>query len=147
MESFLPDFLLPGMKIGLPNLVILLILYIDGFIPALTISLVRVVVVTLLRGSFLSMGGWMSFAGALASILIMALAKKLFRGASPVGVSLLGSCFHVAAQIFVAISYIGSASVLYYLPFMLLLAIGSGLAIGFLDGRIIAILRKGKTFA
>ena len=144
VESLLPDFLLPGMKVGFPNLAIVLILYIDGFVPAIIISLVRVLLVTLLRGSFLSMGGWMSFAGALASILIMALAKRLFRGASPIGISLLGSGFHVAAQIGVALIYLQTSAILYYLPFMLLMSIGSGLAIGLLDDRILRIIARKK---
>lgn len=141
-ESFLPDFLLPGMKIGLPNLAILILLYLNGFFPALVVSLVRVVVVTLLRGSFLAMGGWMSLAGALASILAMAIIKKAFKSATPVGVSLIGSVFHVSAQIAVAVAYVGTAAILYYLPFMGLLAIVSGLAVGLVDARILKILSR-----
>jgi heptaprenyl diphosphate synthase len=130
------------MKIGLPNLAILILLYLNGFFPALVVSLVRVVVVSLLRGSFLAMGGWMSLAGALASILAMAIIKKAFKSATPVGVSLIGSVFHVSAQIAVAVAYIGSAAILYYLPFMGLLAIVSGLAVGLVDARILKILSR-----
>mgnify|MGYP002624780641 CR=1 FL=1 len=143
-ESLIPDFLLPGMKIGLPNIVILILLYTDGFGAAFFVNLFRVFIVSLLRGNIFSMGGWMSLAGAFASLLGMGLTHFLLRRASPIGISLVGSFLHVSAQILVAWFYVENAAIVAYLPFMLLLAIGSGLLVGIIADRIMA-LEKRRT--
>ena len=136
LESFLPDFFLPGMKIGFANVAILVILLSEGFFPALSISLIRVVLISLLRGNFLSMGGWMSFAGALASVLAMALLVKLLKGFSPVSASVFGSFCHVLAQMGVCLLYVHSLEMLFYLPFLLISAFLSGVLIGIIAKRV-----------
>ena len=140
VESFLPDFLLPGMKIGFANLAILVVLYAEGFLPALVISLVRVALIGMLRGNLLSMGGWMSFGGAFAAILAMLAIKALLKKASPISVSLAGAVAHVIAQMGICLIYIRNVELLLYLPLLLVSATVSGLFIGFIALRIIKIL-------
>lgn len=143
LESFLPDLFLPGMKLGLANAVILLILLQSSAIEAFAVSMLRVLLVSLLRGTFLSMGGWMSFAGALLSFLGMVLAYYLSKKKlSPFFLSILGALLHNVGQILVAIFYLGTSSIAYYLPFLALLSLGTGFLIGFLANE----LKKRKIF-
>lgn len=143
LESFLPDLFLPGMKLGLANAVILLILLQSSAIEAFAVSMLRVLLVSLLRGTFLSMGGWMSFAGALLSFMGMVLAYYLSKKKlSPFFLSILGALLHNVGQILVAIFYLGTSSIAYYLPFLALLSLGTGFLIGFLANE----LKKRKIF-
>lgn len=134
VESMLPDLLLPGAKLGLANLVILLLLIAYGPIEAIAVNLIRVLLASLLLGTFLSMGFWMSLAGALASFTVMAILSR-FKGISLFFVSAMGALFHSLAQILVCFIYVGNVGTIAYLPFLLLISLGSGL--------FIALLAKG----
>lgn len=131
-ESFIP-FGVPGMKLGLANLVILLSIYYFSFWIPLAIDLARVVVASLFTGTFLGMGFVMSLSGALLSFFLMYLGarflKKVF---TPVGVSILGAYAHALAQMFVAVLYLGSWGVFYYFPLMALTSLATGTLNGFL---------------
>ena len=83
----------------------------------------------LLRGSFLSMGFWMSLAGAVASFLVMALLLGLYKKASLFFVSVIGALFHSFAQVLVCFLYLGNVGTVYYLPLLALFSIGAGLVI------------------
>ena len=129
LESFIPGFFLPGMRLGLANIVLLLVLYIYGFKDGLYVAILKALLVSLLRGSFLSMGGYMALAGTLLSYLGMGLLKALFSRPSPIGVSLFGSLLHVTGQILVAYGFMGQAIFAYY-PWLLLLAFFTGIFTG-----------------
>ena len=97
-ESFIPSFTIPGIKLGFANIVILVTLYELGIWEAIFINLVRVLVVSLVRGTFLSMGFFMSLTGAFMSLGIMILFYKLIKKFSIIGVSVIGSLFHVTGD-------------------------------------------------
>ena len=73
LESFIPSFTIPGIKLGLANIVILVTLYEVGILEAVFINLVRVLIVSLVRGTFFSMGFFMSLTGAFLSLGVMIL--------------------------------------------------------------------------
>ena len=73
LESFIPSIGIPGIKLGLANIVILVILYEIGIVEAIAVDLFRVFMVGLLRGSLFSMGFLMSLTGAVLSLGIMIL--------------------------------------------------------------------------
>ena len=129
LEGMLPDVLLPGMKIGFANLIVLLCLVEIGWKQALAVDLLRVLLAGLLRGSFLSMGFWMSLTGAVASFLAMALLLGLYKKASLFFVSVIGALFHSFAQVLVCFLYLGNVGTVYYLPLLALFSIGAGLVI------------------
>ena len=136
-ESFIPSFTIPGIKLGFANIVILVTLYELGVKEAIFINLVRVLVVSLVRGTFLSMGFFMSLTGAVLSLGVMILFCLLIKKFSIIGVSVIGSLFHVTGQILIAMIYMGSVYVVYYLPIIGLAAIITGILVGFIARSII----------
>ncbi len=130
-ERMLP-VLIPGVKLGLANIVVVLCLYHLGTKAAFKISLIRVFVIGILFGGMSSI--LYALSGALLSFLGMIILKqtKLF---SIVGVSVIGSSLHVVGQIFVAILVLQHKGLLMYLPILLLSALVSGIFIGVLSHR------------
>ena len=137
LESFIPSFTIPGIKLGLANIVILITLYEIGIIESVFINLIRVIVVSLVRGTFLSMGFFMSLTGAFLSLGIMIVFYLLIKKFSIIGVSVIGSLFHVIGQIIIAIIYLGSLYVVFYLPIIAFAAVITGIIVGFIARSII----------
>lgn len=146
-EGFIPSFGVPGIKLGLANIIILVTMYEIGAKEALIVNLGRVYLANLLRGTILGMGFFMSLAGATLSFLVMLLFYKLIKKFSIIGVSVIGSLFHILGQILVAMAYIGSSVVIYYLPFIALAALVTGVFVGFISKAIIKskIISKQKS--
>lgn len=130
VETLLPVFIgIPGVKLGLANLVTVLALYMFSWKEAGAITLVRICVIGFMFGNLFSIA--YSLAGAGLSLLIMSLMKS--RPAySMTGVSITGAVAHNMGQLFVAMIIVENFSLLYYLPVLLL----SGLLTGFLIGLV-----------
>lgn len=142
VEFLLPlNIGIPGAKIGLANLVVMVALYTAGTKDAFLLSIVRVILVGLTFGNLAMM--LYSMAGAMLSFLVMIIAKKtkLF---SITGVSVLGGVFHNIGQIIVAMFVLDTASLIYYLPFLIVIGTISGIVIGIVSGLITA--RIGRLF-
>lgn len=137
LESFIPSVGIPGVKLGLANIVILIILYELGIWEAVVVNLLRVLVVSLVRGTFLSMGFLMSLTGCVLSLGIMILFYLLIKKFSIIGVSVIGSIFHVTGQILIAMIYLGSAYIFLYLPVIAISAIITGVFVGIVAKLII----------
>lgn len=137
LESFIPSFTIPGIKLGFANIVILVTLYEVGILEAVFINVVRVFVVAFVRGTFMSMGFFMSLAGAFMSLGIMILLVLLIKKFSIIGVSVVGALFHVTGQILIAMLYMGSLYVVFYLPIIALSAVITGIIVGLVAGAII----------
>ena len=136
-ESFIPSFLIPGIKLGLANIVILITLYELGVLEATFINLTRVVIVALVRGSLFTYGFLMSLTGAILSLGIMIIFYLLVKKFSIVGVSVIGSLFHVTGQIIIAMIFLESVYILYYLPIIAIAAIITGVLVGHTAAAII----------
>ena len=135
VESQIPVFTaVPGMKLGLPNLVMVFLLYRIGWKETAAVSLVRVLLVSLLFGNAQSLV--FSLAGAALSLAGMALLKKS-RLFSPVAVSVTGGVLHNIGQIIAACLWSGTAQIAYYLPVLLLSGIAAGILIGLLSGLLL----------
>ena len=142
VEFLLPlNIGIPGAKVGLANLVVMVALYTLGKKDAALLSFVTVVLVGLTFGNLAML--LYSLAGAILSFLAMLIAKrtKLF---SITGVSVLGGVFHNVGQIIVAMLVLETGSLLYYLPFLIVIGTISGVVIGLLSGMITA--RVGRLF-
>lgn len=137
LESFIPSFTIPGIKLGFANIIILVTLYEVGILEAVFINVVRVLVVSLVRGTFLSMGFFMSLTGAFMSLGVMILFYLVIKKFSIIGVSVIGSLFHVFGQILIAMIYMGSVYVVYYLPIIGISAVITGILVGFIARAII----------
>ena len=137
LESFIPSVGIPGVKLGLANIVILIILYELGIWEAAVVNLLRVLLVSLVRGTFLSMGFLMSLTGCVFSLGIMILFYLLIKKFSIIGVSVIGSIFHVTGQILIAMIFLGSAYIFLYLPIIAISAIITGVFVGIVAKLII----------
>ncbi|MDD3186890.1 MAG: Gx transporter family protein [Bacilli bacterium] len=138
LESFIPIFngMIPGLKLGLANIVILVILYLYGFKDAIYISILRVIMVGMLRTGLFSITFFFSFSGAILSIIMMTIFKKISLF-SVVGVSIIGSIFHSIGQVIIAIFLLNTPNMIYYLPYLLLFAIPSGIITGLISKELI----------
>ena len=100
VESLIPAFVaVPGVKVGLANIVVIFALYTLGPVEALTVSLLRVILSSFLFGSVLSL--LYSLSGALLSLGGMIVMKKL-KIFSTLVVSVTGGVLHNVGQILVA---------------------------------------------
>lgn len=128
IESLFPlNFAVPGIKMGLANIVIIFLLYRMGFGAACVVSLIRVFLVSLLFGNMMMMA--YSIAGAVLSLGLMFLLKKSGKF-SVVGVSIAGGVAHNAGQIIMAIILLGAKQIAYYLPVLAVTGTVTGVLIG-----------------
>lgn len=128
LEVLLPIYpMVPGMKIGLANLVTLLVLYRFGWKEAAGVNLLRIGLSSILFGTVTML--FYSLAGAVLSLLGMTLLKKTGRF-SVLGVSVAGGVLHNTAQMAVAVFLIENSAILYGLPLLMLSGVISGLLVG-----------------
>lgn len=131
IESLIPPLTaFPGIKLGLANIAIIFTLYKFGFKSAISVSIIRVLLTFLLFGSVISLA--YSFSGAFLSLPVMYIMKKSGKF-SEIGVSVSGAITHNTAQILVAILLFSTAEIAYYLPFLIISAIISGIFIGIIS--------------
>lgn len=124
---------LPGVKLGLANIVTLFALYELGAVPALCILIARCLLGSLFAGNFSAL--LFSLMGGIAAMLAM-IALKSFRRLSIFGVSIGGAAAHNIGQIGAAIITLGDTAVLGYLPVLL----GVSLVTGTITGLVAALL-------
>ncbi len=132
VESLVPVTVgIPGVKLGLANLVVVIALYTLDLKGAFVISVVRIVLSGLTFGGLFSM--LYSLAGGLLSFAVMAILsrKKVF---GTVGVSVCGGVAHNIGQLLVAMAVLETESVWYYFPVLLISGSVAGVLIGLLGG-------------
>lgn len=135
VEMLLPVFfVVPGMKLGLANLVTVFVLYRYRAKEAAVISLIRIVVIGFLFANLFSIP--YSLAGAALSLLCMTAARR-FSGLSIVGVSILGGVTHNLGQLIVAALVVENGNVFYYFPALLISGLVTGALIGIVTGEIL----------
>ncbi len=136
VEVLLPPLLsaVPGIKMGLPNIIIIFLLYRRGPLSAAAVSLTRVLLVSLLFGNVMSMA--YSIAGAILSLAVMALLRRL-DFLSAVGVSVAGGVMHNVGQILMAMLMLGTAELGYYLVVLAVSGTIAGVLIGLCGGVLI----------
>lgn len=117
----------PGIKMGLPNIILVFLLYRKGVIPAAMVSLMRILLVTLLFGN--TMAFFYSLAGGVLSMTVMAVMKRL-NFLSTTGVSVAGAVTHNVGQILVAMLILNTAELGYYLIVLAVTGTIAGVLIG-----------------
>ena len=118
IESLIPFYFgIPGVKLGLTNAVIVLVLYLMGTKEALAVSFARILLAGFLFGNLYSI--LYSLAGGMLSFLVMVLLKR-WKRFSVVGVSMAGGVFHNVGQILVAMAVVENVSLAYYMPPLLI---------------------------
>lgn len=128
IESRIPAFVaIPGIKVGLANIAVIFVLYKFGIKEAIAVSAVRVLLVSVLFGSPVSLV--YSISGAVLSLTVMFLIKK-FTPLTELTVSVAGGITHNIGQIAAASVMLGTNVVVYYLPFLLLSGTIAGAVVG-----------------
>ncbi len=125
---------LPGIKMGLPNIIIVFLLYRRGPASAITVSLLRILLVSLLFGNIMAL--WYSLAGGILSLLTMILLRRL-RWFSPVGVSVAGGVTHNVGQILLAMLLLETAQLGYYLVVLTVTGTVAGILVGLCGAALI----------
>lgn len=140
VEAMLPISVgIPGVKIGLANLVVIVTLFTIGPVEAFGISLVRIILAGFTFGSFASM--LYSLAGGMGSYLVMLLLKRSNQF-SEKGISVAGGVTHNVGQIMVAIFVVENSKLFFYLPVLILTGSVAGYFIGILANLMIIRVQK-----
>lgn len=130
----------PGMKIGLANLVMMIVLYRKNLRYAFGISMLRNLLNAITFGSLFSL--LYSLAGSILSLMAMAGMKKI-RSFSIVSVSALGGIVHNMGQLLVAACLVGFSSILWYLPILYFCGLITGILIGTVSEQCLARIPSG----
>ena len=155
VESLIPfSFGIPGIKLGLPNLIVLLLLYempVDGQEKGKNLYLAKGAREALLvNGLRIILSGFLfsnlyailyALAGALFSFMAMLIGKRIGRF-SMLGVSILGGVFHNIGQILVAMLVVETFAVAYYAPFLIVAGTVTGALLGFVGIQLLPYLRR-----
>lgn len=130
---------IPGVKLGLANVIIIIMLYFMDTKSAFFVSLIRVLLSGLLFAGFA--GLLYSLAGAMLSFVVMTFLKKTNKF-SIVGVSIAGGIFHNVGQIVVAALAVENVRMAYYLPFLLVSGVVTGMLIGIVAKTALGYLKR-----
>ena len=138
IEASLPLFngYIPGLKLGLANIVTLFIIYQFSLKDAFYVGILRVFLVGILRTGLFSTTFFFSLSGVIFSIICMYLAKNFLK-LSSVGVSIVGSIAHSTGQVFTSILLLQMNSMIYYLPWLLLFSIPTGILVGLICKQLV----------
>lgn len=135
VEYMIPfSFAVPGVKLGLANIVVIFALYRLGTIEAFVISVLRVLLISFMFGNAFAL--MYSLSGAILSLCVMILLLKTGRF-SPVGVGVGGGVSHNIGQILCAMVLLETKQIIYYLPVLLVSGTIAGVAIGVIAGVVI----------
>lgn len=127
LEAIIPLPLPFGIKVGLPNIVIVFILYRFGAKEAVAVSIVRVILVALLFGNIMSLA--YSIAGAVLSLTLMIILKST-DWFTTVGVSVAGGICHNTGQIIVACFIMNTIEISAVLPILTITGTVAGILVG-----------------
>lgn len=140
VETLIPiHFGIPGVKLGLANLIIVFALYRMDIWEAYVLSIVRVVLSGFLFGNLFSIV--YSLSGGLLSLTVMAVLKKT-KNFSVLGISMAGGVFHNIGQLMMAVIVLESIRVAYYFPVLLVSGVLTGLLIGVISSEVLKRLEK-----
>ena len=141
LEAMLPPIstAVPGIKMGLPNIIIIFLLYKFGLKEAVTVSIIRVFIVALLFGNVMTLA--YSVAGAVLSIALMTIMLKL-DWFSTIGVSVVGGISHNLGQILVAIFLFDTIQIGYYMIVLSITGTIAGVVIGIISSILVKKLEK-----
>lgn len=143
LEAILPPLFpaVPGIKMGLPNIILVFLLYRRGPAFASAVSLLRILLVSLLFGNAMML--LYSLAGGALSMLTMWLLSRSKRF-SPVGVSVAGGVAHNIGQVLMAMLLLETPQLSYYLAVLTVSGTVAGILVGICGGLLIQKMPKGE---
>lgn len=146
LEKAIPiPIAMPGARLGLSNMVVLVTIIIFGFKDGIKVSMLKSLVLMLVTGSVSSF--IYSFSGALLSSIAMYITYRYFSNFfSLIGVSIMGALAHNFAQVSVASLILQNLRIYTYLPFLMIMSLFTGYFVGLSSKLIIRNLRKNYRF-
>ena len=132
IETMIPmSFVVPGAKLGLANIVNLIGLVLFGFNGGFLILILRLLLGSVLIGTFMTISFYLSLSGGIIGYLMMGLTYYFFKEKfSLLVISVIGAVFHNIGQILMAYIIINNIGIFYYLPYLVLLAVPTGIGVG-----------------
>ena len=135
VELLIPiNFGIPGMKLGLANLLVVILLYKGCPRDALLLSVIRILLSGLIFGNMFSI--FYSLGGGLLSLAVMVFLKKTGQF-TVAGISSGGGASHNVGQLLVAMFVVQTYQVGYYLPVLLIAGVITGAVIGILSAEVL----------
>lgn len=134
---------IPGMKLGIANIIGVITLFIMGTSAFVTVNSLRVLVASLLAGFFLSNQFFISISGLFLSSLMMIVIFR-YTKFSIYSVSVIGAYFHIIGQFLMACILYQTIAFLFYLPYLLLISLFSGFIIAKAASFIIKKMRSAN---
>ena len=138
LQMFIP---LPGIKLGLANIVTLMALFFLGEKSAFTILILRCILGSVFGGGISGLA--FSMTGGILAMMVMCIFKRC-RFVSIYGVSILGAAAHNIGQVLVAVFLMGSAYVIGYLPYLLVVSVFAGMATGGICAEVFRVLQTNS---
>lgn len=138
VESMISVIFIPGVKLGLANVITLIVLMTFSDKDAFTLVIARLIIVALTYTGLFSNSFWISLSGGLFAIVAMILIKKF--NFSIYGISVLGSTMHMVGQVVAAMTLADPALVV-LLPYLVLLSVPTGLLTAYLSSKVIHTLK------
>ena len=140
IETLIPVPLpIPGIKLGVANMAIIVVMFTIGYSEAVCVDILRVVLTAMMFGNFNSF--IFSISGAVLSIVVMGILKKTDKF-SEVGISVAGGVMHNVGQIIAAVFIMETPAIAYYLPVLMISGIVTGVVIGIVAALIIKRVEK-----
>lgn len=142
VETLIPINLgIPGMKLGLANIVVVIALFLFDIKTAVVVSILRIILIAMTFGNMSMM--FYSIAGASLSLLSMIAISKI-KSFSLISVSIIGGIMHNVGQIICAAFVVRTNGVFTYLPVLMIAGLVSGALIGIVAGLILVRLTNVK---
>lgn len=140
IEILIPiNFGIPGIKLGLANLVIMIGIYLLSPKEVVSISIARITLVGFLFGNMAAI--MYSLSGAIVSFIVMLIVKKTNK-LSILGVSITGGVCHNIAQLVVAMLVVTNINLVYYAPTLIIAGAVAGLIVGVIGEKVISVVSK-----
>ena len=147
LESLFPNPVpIPGVKLGLANIITLFALVVLDFKTALQITVLRTILGSLLSGTLFGVGFFMSFSGALLAAVCMAGFLRVLPGFTIIGISVAGAAAHNLGQLIMAALILNFPGILFYLPVMLVFALPTGFITGILVKELVQYTKLTNRF-
>jgi len=128
-------FAFPGMKLGLANIATLVVIFTMGRKEGTIVAILRILLVGLIYSGIFTPSFWISLGGGMAALGIMLLLKN--SKLSILTISVLASLTHMVGQIIIVIFVVQTSTLIYLLPYMMIISVPTGLLTGYLAKRLI----------
>lgn len=139
IEGILFPIPIVGVKLGLANIVTLILLFKYSKILTFTVVLLRILIVSFLIGTFLGPTFYMSLSGGLLALFVMMIIKKI-NVFSIFGISICGAVAHSIGQILATFILLETFLTIYYLPLILFASLFSGVFTAFVARKVLDIM-------